>query len=455
MYSRRQFVADLLLALSGLALRPLSVAAGPCGRVLVVGAGVAGLSAARKLRDKGFSVLVVEGRERIGGRIWTERSLGVPVELGATWIHGLTDNPITQLARLLGQRMHRTDYASVALFDGRRFLNAQDADAARATFANLLQTIRAGADQGPDRSVAAALHAALRMHPLHHQQARRVLRWLRAMEELEMAASLQDVSRRHMFSHQRFAGADYLLPDGYDAVAHGLAKGLEIRTGQVVRRIETRKGGVRVHTNVEVHDADHVLVTLPLGVLKTSVREDGPAAVAFTPALPAGKRAAIERLGAGSLDKIALRFSEPFWPVGQHFVGSVVGGVPVFLNQSQYGRGAVLVGFSVGQARSDDRVADEAMRVLRRMFGKKIPRPVETVVARWSADPFALGARVHVRLGASDADYDVLAEPVGDRLFFAGEATSRRYPGTVHGAALSGLRAARRIAQLGPCGKGK
>jgi monoamine oxidase len=88
------------------------------------------------------------------------------------------------------------------------------------------------------------------------------------------------------------------------------------------------------------------------------------------------------------------------------------------------------------------------MQVLRGIYGRSIPDPDRVVVTRWGSDPFSLGAYSSISPGASGKDYDTLAEPIGDRVFFAGEATSRSYPATVHGAFLSGEREARRISDL-------
>jgi monoamine oxidase len=128
--------------------------------------------------------------------------------------------------------------------------------------------------------------------------------------------------------------------------------------------------------------------------------------------------------------------------------------VKVVTNRGEFDDGApILMAFTGGnfarstEILSDEDVADGAMGVLRKMFGSSIPEPQDGVRARWGRDPFAFGSYSHIPVGATPRDYDTLAEPVGDRLYFAGEATNRRYPATVHGAFLSGVREANRIAE--------
>lgn len=193
--------------------------------------------------------------------------------------------------------------------------------------------------------------------------------------------------------------------------------------------------------------ADKAIVTLPLGVLKKGL-------VRFDPPLPERKTAAIERLGMGTLDMVALAFPEPFWPHDHDFIAGYPAEGDIFprffdrfrktgrpiLVASVGGRGAEAL-----ESLSDGEVEAAAMRPLRRLFGGAIPSPVSMRRTAWASDPFTSGSYSHIPVGASPADYDALAEPVEDVLFFAGEATNREHPATVHGAYLSGLREAARL----------
>ncbi|MFW6197643.1 MAG: flavin monoamine oxidase family protein, partial [Myxococcota bacterium] len=200
----------------------------------------------------------------------------------------------------------------------------------------------------------------------------------------------------------------------------------------------------------QVLEAEASVITLPLGVLQRAPE-------LFEPPLPETKRTAVAGLGMGVLDKVVLRFPGVFWPEGYEHLGQAEAGmddVGAFSNLVHHGRGPVLVGWMAGaQARAleacgQDVVVEHALRTLRRMFGRAVPEPEATWVTRWAADPFACGSYSHLPPGLDGSTYDALAEPVGRRLFFAGEHTHRAHPATTHGAYLSGLRAAREVMAL-------
>lgn len=174
----------------------------------------------------------------------------------------------------------------------------------------------------------------------------------------------------------------------------------------------------------------------------------------FSPPLPARKQGAIDRLAMGALNRIVLVFPRVFWPAEPDFLGYMSderGEIPAILNLWKSSSAPALVAYVTG--RFNDQIADlpdaevqeGVMEVLRAMFGSAIPDPTHMVRPRWERDPFALGSYAYIPVGAEPADMDIVAEPVG-RIHFAGEATHRRHSGTVHGAMLSGLREAKRIA---------
>lgn len=156
----------------------------------------------------------------------------------------------------------------------------------------------------------------------------------------------------------------------------------------------------------------------------------------------------------GTLNKLYLRFPRAFWPEEPHLLGYIAeqrGAWAEWLNIQRYLKTPVLLGFNAGsyarqlEQRSDEAIVASAMEALRAMFGARIPEPEATLMTRWSSDPLAGGSYSFLATGATPADYDVLAAPVANRLFFAGEATSRDYAATVHGALISGRDAAELI----------
>lgn len=453
--SRRSVLSAFTALGASLFARFAHPAAAQRGRVVVVGAGVSGLAAASELRRRGFDVVVLEARERIGGRVWSAAKGGFVADLGASWIHGVRGNPITALAAQFGAQTRAFDYESMQRYrDGEEIADAVDqridgwSDALEEYFEERDSIGRRTSLADGLRSVIARLART----PSEREELAYVLN---TEIEHEYAADLANLSHDEFDAAGEYPGGDVLFPGGYGAIVDGLARGLDVRLAHVVTRIESLAAGARVTTraggSVRSFDADAVLVTLPLGVLQAG-------AVEFAPALPERKRAAIARLGMGLLDKLWLRFDEAFWPMNQNVFGYVSpqrGLWAEWVNVARFDarRTPILLGFNAGsvaeqlEKSSDAEIVASGLAALRGMFGADVPEPVEARLTRWRADEFARGSYSYVAVGASAADYDVLAEPVGKRLFFAGEATSRRHSSTVHGAYSSGLRAAEEIAK--------
>jgi monoamine oxidase len=445
--SRRSFLAAGATTLAGsLIRRPAS--AKPGAKVVVVGAGMAGVAAARTLKDRGVDVVVLEARDRLGGRIWTDRTLGVPVDLGGAWLHGVTGNPMTALALQLNLALARTRWDSARLFDAQgRAIKAEIVDQG---FRELEQAEHAaqalGEDLDDDQSLASGLEASLQPDGLLAKEPR-----LRKMffnqSEIDMADDLEKISLIGTADDSECPGGDQLLKGGFVQIIDHLARGLNVRTGEAVTAIHRGPRQVEVRTAKASYVADAVVVTLPLGVLKRGT-------VTFEPALPKAKRAAIAGLEMGVLDKVALRFGKVFWPNDRHLVGREAqhdGEVVYFLDLSVPLGVPVLVGLIAAssartlEARTDAAAVSTTMGVLRGVFGQRLPDPERYQVTRWARDPLALGSYSHVPLGGAPSGRDVLALPVGNRLFFAGEATHRQYAATIHGAYLSGQRAAKEL----------
>jgi monoamine oxidase len=423
--------------------------------VIIVGAGISGLAAARLLVDAGARVIVLEGRSRIGGRVWTDRSWsGMPLDMGASWIHGINGNPIADLAARFNVRTIITDYGSYTAFDtdGHRLTAAE-----RNTMSTQLTAVRRALDYEmtqrmaagqPDISLAEAIVAVGGYYGLTPSQSRQLDWSIVTNIEHDYAADVSDLSLFYWNQDMTFPGDDVMFPEGYDAIARGLSAGLDIRLQHVVHQIATSPTGATVDTDRGSFQADRVLVTLPLGVLKGG-------AVTFSPALPDAKLQAIARLGSGVLNKVYLRFPSAFWSLdGTDLLGYVAaqrGQWAEDLNIHKYTGKPVLLMFNAGtfglamESMTDADIVASAMGVLRTMYGAATPDPEASLITRWSSDPFARGSYSHIPAGSSGADYDLLANPANSRLFFAGEATSRTYPGTVHGAYLSGLREAARL----------
>lgn len=432
---------------------------------IMIGAGIAGLAAARELAAQGFQVTVLEGRQRIGGRIWTDRSFSTPVELGAASIEIQRRNPLTPLARQWQIAAKPLRYESVKLYDsaGARWsendvekiadrLEAVVNRERRRAKADMLARPARSAGQPPAAgplSVADAIVQHGLAGPLDTALGR-ARQWAAAVQACEYGAELRDLSLAWFDDDYEADWDDLLVTGGFDRLIERLAAGLDIRLGCEVGRIEHDSRAVRVESSLGTFAADRVLVTLPLGVLKAGQ-------VDFVPALPQTKLAAIERLEMGLLNKVVLQYAERFWPAEVDVLGfasRTPGMFPQFINLFPATGLPILVATVAGdyaralEPMNDDQVVARAQHALRTMFASKtVPEPVASRVTRWASDRWSRGSYSYVPVRASGADYETLAEPVGERLFFAGEATHREYPATAHGAYLSGLREAARIAR--------
>jgi len=215
-----------------------------------------------------------------------------------------------------------------------------------------------------------------------------------------------------------------------------------------VQRIAWDDTGVRVDVGGQTLRADRVIVSVPLGVLKAG-------AIEFTPRLPSAKRHAIEALRMGVLNKCFLRFPRAFWPTDVDWIERVPERRGEWTEWVSFARPTgkpVLLGFNAAdvgrriESSSDRQIMAAAMRALRGIYGDDIPEPTGQQITRWASDPYTLGSYSFNAVGADPKVREDLAASIDGRVYFAGEATSRKHFATTHGAYLSGLRAAREVA---------
>ncbi|MCT1478965.1 NAD(P)/FAD-dependent oxidoreductase [Microbacterium sp. p3-SID336] len=420
---------------------------------IVVGAGVAGLSAARLLQDAGRTVVVLEARDRVGGRVHTDRRDGA-TDLGASWIHGIDGSPVAAAARAFGMRTveftvggYQVDSRPIASFapDGTRLSD----DAARSFAADvhavdavLPEVIAASASAASYRDVT---EEALARQGWDPERAQRVREYLEHRAEEQYGAWIEDLAA-HGLDDDAIEGDEVVFPDGYDVLPARLAEGLDVRLDHVVTRIDWTDG-VLVHTRQGVFAADSTVVTLPVGVLQAGT-------VDIVPALPAVNAEALGRLRMNTFEKIFLRFPARFWEDGVYAIRQQ--GPESRWWHSWYDLSALhdrpeLLTFAAGPAAvairdwDDESVVASVMAQLRRLYGDDVPEPVGVQRTAWQDDPFAHGSYAYMALGSTTADHDDLATPVGGVLHLAGEATWTDDPATVPAALLSGHRAAERI----------
>ncbi len=417
-------------------------------RVLVIGAGISGLAAARRLKDAGFDVLILESRERIGGRIETSSHWSdAPVDLGASWIHGTDGNPIAQIAESIDAPTVAThdDKAKIYDADG-RVLSQTESHRLEQLTDRVQQIIVDGQDADLDRPLRQTVQDGIGFEQLSLQDQRLVNFIIHEIEQ-DSAGSAQSLSTYWFDQPDVFTGSEVVFPSGYRAITDHLATGLAIELGHTVREVSVGSDGVTVTSQQGVFAGNLAIVTLPLGVLKSG-------AVQFSPKLPAPMLQAIDSLKMGILNKAYLRFPSTFWPGDLDWIQQVPGDPGEWLNWVNMSRVTgepILVALNAAdfgrnlESWTDQEIVADGVEKLRGIFGNAIPDPVDFQITRWGSDPHTLGSYSYIPAGAHPSARDALAGSLEDRVFFAGEATHRQYYPTVHGAYLSGLAAADRV----------
>jgi len=411
--------------------------------VIIVGAGMAGLAAARRLGELNYSVVVLEASAHLGGRIRTNWKLKAPFEVGAGWVHRPRKNPISRLAADVGASTFLTDDTSFAVFSstGKR-QSTKHMIKKKRELDRIYSRIdaRFDRDQSLQKAIARVSKRGLKDPALS---------WLAsAHTEFATGGPLDKLSAYYFDEDDDYWGEDVILPDGYDKIPLSLATRTDVRLNTQVLAIDYEEGdGATVRTNKGVFESDFVICTAPLGALKKNTIE-------FDPPLPASYDRHISSIGMGNVTKLALKFDRPYWPVDIQYFGlmtRVRGRWNYFMNYRTFSDENILLGISVGnyplvieQASDKDMVSD-AMQAVRSLFGRKVPEPMDHLATRWSQDPWTYGAYSYPAVGTRPSSFDNLAKPIAKTLLLAGEHTLFDYHGTTHGAYLSGIRAAQII----------
>jgi monoamine oxidase len=397
--------------------------------VAVVGAGAAGIGAARRLGKAGsVSVLVLEARDRVGGRVQTIAPAGFPLDLGAEWLHSADRNPLSPIAQRLGFSVHRRppEWTTRLRRSGESVETEADWLATREAQS---RARRKAAMEPDDRSLASLLVPRGR--------------WNRLLDATSSWANGAELDRVSIKDNVRYedSGVNWRLREGYGRLFEDLAKGLSVVGEAAVSRIDHRGRAIRLETARGTVTAARVIVTVPTSILSAE-------AIRFDPPLP-DKLAAAAGLPLGLADKLFISVSGPLAGVEPdiYLVGSTTSRETMSYQVRPLDRPAIYCFFGGRWAAALEREGQAGMfsfaaAELARLLGSDIRRRIAPLASTaWLHDPWARGSYSYALPGHAD-DRARLAAPVDERLFFAGEACSPNFFSTAHGAYLTGVAAA-------------
>jgi monoamine oxidase len=395
--------------------------------IVVIGAGAAGLAAAKAARVAGLSVATIEAKTRLGGRAYTEHeSFGFTFDHGCQWLHSAALNPFLPIAETLGFRLD-PDPMIWRLHDGKRWLADAEGEAYKSWAAGGFGAISAAARDGRDVPASQGLDLSHPMAP-----------WFRSHYTAFMAAEPEAVSTFDTGFYVD-TGDNRAVRDGFGALVARLGDDVAVRHECPATRIDWSSAGVRVETPCGTLAGQIVIVTA-----STAVLAEG--AIRFTPELPVSTSEALANLPLGHVAKLAFRFARDPLPDAPTHFGIDPRHIGCIAHVKPFGRAMITLYVGGELARTlDEAGADAALTWgrarLAELFGGAILKEIDAARATgWSRDPWIRGAYSVARPGHGDARR-VLARPVGDRIIMAGEAVSPDAFSTAHGAYQSGLAA--------------
>ncbi len=406
--------------------------------VLVIGAGGAGLVAAKELAARGASVLVLEARNRIGGRAFTDTSFGVPWDRGCSWLHSTNVNPWVAYARQNGFDLV-PDRIPRHIYDQSRRMDGAATAGYRALSERMSRELERAGRRGLDIPAEAAMTQTTLTDPWYAM----------AMGDLTGWEGVEPANFSALDSSQYVEdGEDFMIPRGYGALLAHFAKSVDVRLATPVSRIRWSARGVTADTAAGAATARVAVVALPSAVIAEG-------SVVFSPHLPAEVLQAHHDLPLGLLDKIALKFKKNVFPSeATEFLKLRRDDGRGMNYLTRHWDGNVCIAFAAGrhgremEAAGEAGAIEHALAELTTMLGGDIRRQFDRGAATaWAADPYARGSYSHCVPGRFGARA-ILTRPVGGRIVFAGEHTEQSAYGTLHGAHLSGVRAAAEARRL-------
>ena len=424
----------------------------PHSTVVVIGAGASGIAASEKLLAAGFKVVLIEARDRMGGRASTRLVSSVPFDTGASWLADSQVNYLRTTAESSGVKLYPTDFnRALVQYKGinvpinpTEFMKAVER---RMTLPYIKLHIREFFGLRKTLpSMASMLDPLLKKHGAQAAYARELMIVNEAdnLDQTSIATLLREHNLPGDDGYDPLPTDDVMVDSGMQAFVTSLAKNIKPSLGESVEAIIRTENGISVQTTRRRIDADSVIVTVPLGVLKAGT-------IRFDPGLPVEHRAAIDRLGFGNEKKTCLVYPDTNWAKEHHMVG--LHDSPYFnfmVNVAAIAGKPMIMALSAGNkliaadSLSIDELAAALHANVRATLGSDIPDPIDHSTTDWGNDPYALGAYSHSSLKTLGNEAEILQRPIAGRILLAGEALSDRN-GYVDGAWNDGQRAASAI----------
>lgn len=447
--------------------------------VLIIGAGISGLAAARQLTNFGLKVTVLEAQNWLGGRVGDENSNGgISEGYGAQIINGCVNNPICLMCMQADIEMKVIRDKYELIFENGQLALPSSCRRLNFHFNALLDVV---AEWRKDKVLSKDTGLLSKFKEAHAQfleqsqlefspEEEKILQYYLGHMELVSGCSVEELSAMHWDQHEAFpqlGNSSILLSQGASQLLNLLSEDLDIQYNVEVVKIDYSGMGVIVHASSGgVFKADKVLITVPLAVLQNDVIE-------FVPPLPAEKTKAIKSLGAGVVEMVVLQFKRNFWKekvkdvdVFGHIASdeSSRGLFSVFYDLSRVHKSGkeshILVTYIAGNGlkkmfgKTSKEIVDACMEVLYKLFPEQnVPEPNAYYTSHWKNDRFTRMSYSYIPVGVDASVYSHIAQEVEEKVFFAGEATCCQFPQSMSGAYWSGLREAEKILDSLECSK--
>lgn len=422
--------------------------------ILIIGAGIAGIACAKKLQENGKKVIVLEAKSSIGGRINSKKIDSDIFDLGASWIHGIDDNPIWAITQENDIETTIFNYNNSQYFhkNGTLFSEKEVQE-----FEFYIDKIEEMLSQTQKISALDAIKEIIFSLPYlgnsfsENYLKKLLLSFFERIANDPFATNLDLLSSNYKNYEGYFQGNEVVFPQGYYQVVKSISKNTEIKLNIDVKTITYNNDYVEIiDSNDNFYTGSRVVVTVPLGILKKNHIE-------FRPPLSSDYIHSIQEIGFGSFNKVFFELEQP---LPFRLKSSVENISDFYWNDTDcfnildlskiYQKPTYLMLFGGDKSNfidnsTDIEVSDFIFNSLQKQFDRIPNKPKKIIVTRWGVDPYSYGSFSFPSLNHTDDLIKILHKPIRKLIFFAGEHCSLKYAGTVHGAYLSGCEVAEKI----------